>query len=400
MTDLLIANAAQLLTCSADAPDLVGMTPGGSVAVTEGRIEAVGVIDGGSARQVLDATGMVVLPGFVDSHTHVVFGGSRVDDYLARATGRPLPGGAPAGILGTVAQTRQLDAEALFTQSRRRVEQMLAHGTTTVESKSGYGLQPETELRLLQVGRRLAAALPVDVVNTFLGAHALPPEVDRDEYVDQVARLAAEAGRRGLAEFCDVYCDDGYFTAAEAKLILDAGLAAGLAAKLHLDAYSHTGAAGLAASIPATSVDHLNHTTPAELKVLAEAGVVGVYMPVLDFAAANPHPTSPGAIIGAGMELALATDACPSAHVLSMQLVIAFACRLGGLDVARAVRAATLGGARAIGMADRTGSLEPGKQADIVLLDLPRYEELGYRIGGNAVHTVIKRGEIVAGRPT
>jgi imidazolonepropionase len=399
MTDLLIANAGQLLTCAADAPDLVGLIPGGSVAVTDGRIEAAGLLGGAQARQVVDAAGMVVLPGFIDPHTHVVFGGSRVDDYLARATGRPLPPGAPAGILGTVARTRKLDAEELFTQGRRRVAQMLAHGTTTVESKSGYGLDQETEIRLLQVGRRLAAELPVDVVNTFLGAHALPPGVDRGEYVDQVIATAAEVGRLGLAEFCDVYCDAGYFTVEEAKLILAAGLAAGLAPKLHLDAYSHTGAASLAASLPATSADHLNHTTQAELRALAAAGVAGVCVPVLDFAAANPVPASPAAVVEAGVELALATDACPGAHVLSMQLVIAFACRSGGLGVDRAVRAATLGAARALGIADRVGSLEPGKRADIVVLDLPRFEELGYRIGGNAVHTVVKHGEIVVSRP-
>jgi imidazolonepropionase len=153
MSDLLIANAAQVLTCAADAPDLVGLIPGGSVAVTNGRIEAVGVLDGAWARRTIDASGKVVLPGFVDSHTHVVFGGSRVDEYLTRATHRPMPAGAPTGILGTVEQTRPLDDDTLFEQSRPRVEQLVAHGTTTLESKSGYGLDRETELRLLRVGR-------------------------------------------------------------------------------------------------------------------------------------------------------------------------------------------------------------------------------------------------------
>jgi imidazolonepropionase len=233
------------------------------------------------------------------------------------------------------------------------------------------------------------------VVNTYLGAHAFPPDADRDDHVRQVVRTAAEVGESGLAEFCDVYCDEGYFTVAETEAILTAGVAAGLAPKVHLDAYSHTGAAALAAALPATSADHLNHTTAAELRLMAEAGVVGVHVPLLDFAAAHPVPARVQAIIDAGMELALATDACPGANVLSMQLVIAYACRAGGLDVARAVRAATLGGARALGLASSVGSLEAGKRADLLVLDLPRFDELGYRIGGNAVETVIKHGEIV-----
>ncbi len=394
--DLLVTGAAEVLTCAAGAPDLIGSTRGG-VAINGGRIVAVGDTSLYAADLVVDAGGGVVLPGFVDAHTHVVFGGTRAQEYAARAAGLEPPPGAVVGITGTMASTRAAGRAALEQQAGARLREMVAHGTTTVESKSGYGLDIDTEIATLETNRALQQHLPVDIVSTFLGAHAFPPGADPAAYVDQVVDLTARVGTEQLAEFCDVYCDEGYFDLAQTERILRAGLDAGLAPKIHLDAYSHTGAAALAAELHATSVDHLNLTTAAELVRLGDAGVAGVYMPCLDYAVKHPSPLDPRRVIDAGMELALATDICPGCWTTSMQLAIQMACRTGGLSVAQALRAATLGSAAAVGRADRIGSLEVGKQADLIILDVPSHEEIAYRLGRNSVTTVIRHGQVLHG---
>lgn len=392
--DLLVTGAEELLTCAAGAPDLIGCT-GGGVAVHEGRVVAVGDVSGYVGSQTVDASGRVVVPGFVDAHTHVVFAGSRVEEYAATVAGLPVPDGAPRGITGTTAATRSRTVADLVAQARPRLEEMLAHGTTTVESKSGYGLDVEAEGRILLTNRRLAEELPVEVVSTYLGAHAFPTDLAPDLWVERVVRQLPRVAAQGLADFNDVYCDAGYYDLAQTRRILETGLEHGLRAKLHLDAYSHTGAAELAIELGAVSVDHLNFTTEAEARRLAEAGITGVYLPCLEYAVAHPRPVNARRLAEEGLELALATDICPGGWTTSMQLAIAMACRAGGLSVAQAIRAATYGAARALGLADRVGSLEPGRQADLLVLDLPSHEHLGYRLGSNSVQTVVKRGRIL-----
>lgn len=395
VVDLVVTGAAEVLTCAGDAADLVGRVSGGGVAVDAGRLVAVGDVTGYSGRRTVDARGGVVLPGFVDAHTHVVFGGSRVDQYAAAVAGVTPPAGVPVGIVGTADATRACSTEELVAQAGERVREMLAHGTTTVESKSGYGLDPATELRILDATRLLGELLPVEMVSTYLGAHAFPRGVPPERYVDEVVGQIPEVAAAGMAEFCDVYCDEGYFDLGQTRRILEAGAAHGLRPKLHLDAYSHTGAADLAIELSAVSVDHLNLTPDKDLRRLAEAGVVGVYMPCLDYAVGHPYPVDGRALAEAGMEIALATDICPGCYVTDMQLAIAMACRTGGLSVGQAVRAATYGAARALGREQRIGSLVPGHQADLVVLDLPRYEDLAYRLGRNSVTTVVKAGHVV-----
>lgn len=394
--DLLVTGAAELLTCAGDAADLVGRVPGGGVAVLGGTVVAVGDVSGFTAPTVVDAAGAVVMPGFVDAHTHVVFGGDRAAEYAAHLAGVEPPAGAAVGIVGTVAQTRAAGPQRLLRGARRRVAEMLDHGTTTVESKSGYGLDRDTELALLRTNAALSSLLPVEVVSTFLGAHAFPPDVSPARYVDEVIALIPEVAASRLAQFCDVYCDEGYFTLDQTRRILEAGAAAGLRPKLHLDAYSHTGAADLAVELGAASVDHLNFTAPDELERLAAAGVVGVYMPCLDYAVAHPLPVDAAVVAASGIELALATDICPGCWTTSMQLAVAMACRAGGLSVAQALRAATYGAARALGRGG-LGSLVPGSQADLIVLDVPTYEHVAYRLGRNNVRTVVKRGAVVKG---
>ena len=392
--DLLVTGAAEVLTCAAGAPDLIGSTSGG-VAVRDGRIVGVGDVTRFRGDVTIDARGKVVLPGFVDAHTHVVFGGSRVEEYAAGVAGLPTPTGAPEGITGTREQTRSLSVDELVGQATPRLREMLAHGTTTVESKTGYGLDVEAEGRLLEANRRLDETLPVDVVSTYLAAHAFPPELSRDTWVEQILRQLPQVAAQGLARFNDVYCDEGYFDEKQTRRILETGLEYGLRAKLHLDAYSHTGAADLAIELGAVSVDHLNHTTEDEASRLAEAGIPGVYLPCLEFAVDHPRPLPARRFAELGMELGLATDVCPGCWVTSMPLAIAMACRLGGLSVPQAIRAATHGSARALGVHETVGSLVVGHRADIVLLDLPSHEDLAYRIGSDCVDIVIKSGRIL-----
>ncbi len=398
----MIAGAAEILTCVPSGDDLVGRIRDGAVAIAGERIIAVGPasvvakqVDATTA-QVLDATGKVIAPGFVDSHTHLVFGGSRAQEYAARMThslAEVKVMGIPTGILATVQMTRAESAEMLTQSALERLRRMFRFGTTTVESKSGYGLTLSDELKILEVNRRLNTMQPIDLVSTFLGAHAFPTELSREHYSEMIIdEMMPQVAAQGLAEFCDVFCDEGYYSLAEARRILEAGRQAGLKPKLHADQYSFIGASDLAASMGAVSADHLNYTERDSMRKLAEARVVGVVTPALDFAVQHPRPFDARAMLEEGMTIALATDFCPACWVESMQLVMAFACRLYRLTPAEALYAATLGGAQALGLDAERGSLEPGKLADIQIWNLPTFEDVIYRIGSNAVEVMIKRG--------
>ena len=401
--DLLIAGAAMVLTCVPSASGLTGPIAHASVAVAGERIIAVGPaaevaaqVDAASAR-VIDAAGKIVAPGFVDSHTHLVFGGSRVLEYAARMThsaAEVAAMGIPAGIQATVRATRAEPVAALVASAAQRLRRMFAHGTTTVESKSGYGLSPEAEFKLLEVNRHLGSCQPIDLISTFLGAHDFPPDQSRNRYVAQlVGEMIPHVAAEGLAEFCDVYCDDGYYTVDEARRILEAGRAAGLKPKIHTDAYSAIGGAAMAAEMGVVSADHLNYATRADFRKLAEAGVTGVVMPALDWAVGHARPFDARAMLAEGLPLALATDLCPGCWIESMQLVMQMACRLYRLSPDEALYAATAGGARALALTD-PGTLAPGQLADLQIWDLPSFEDVIYRLGNNAVQTMIKRGKV------
>lgn len=407
--NLLIEHAAELLTIQPDAPDRIGRITDGSVLLAGDRIvvagtssEVAGLVDRTSSR-IIDARGKVVMPGFVDCHTHLIFGGSRVEEYAAKVAGINPSGlakaGIPVGITGTMQATRALSVNQLVEQALPRMTEMLRMGTTTVESKSGYGLTTESELRMLRASRELTRLQPIDIASTFLGAHALPSDQPRERYVQTVIEeMIPLVVEEDLAEFCDAFCEEGYFTVEETRQVLEAGLSHGLRPKLHLDQYSHSGAARLAAELKCVSVDHLNFTPPDELRLLAEAGVVGVVMAAIDFTVAHPRPIAARDLLRQGLTLGIGTDLCPGCWLTSMQFVIALACRLQGMPVAEAIRAATLGAAQAIARQDDIGSLEPGKLADLLILDVERYEDLAYRLGRNAVETVIKRGRVVVER--
>lgn len=404
--DLVIADALQLLTCAGDTPYDLGIVEHGWVAVVGAVIAAVGsraeveaAVDC-SVAAIVDASGRVVAPGFVDSHTHLVFGGSRVDEYAVKMTDsnpevlRRL--GIGTGILATVERTRAASLDELVGEAAARLRRMLRAGTTTVESKSGYGLSTEAELKLLRANGALAVETPVDVFSTFLGAHGFPPDVPREAYLRTVVdEMTPRVAEEGLAQFADVWCDDGYYTADESRLILEAAEAAGMTPKIHADAYSYVGGSDLAANMRMVSVDHLNYTPRAVMSELAESGVVGVVMPALDFAVGHVRPFDARAMVDEGMTLALATDLCPGCWAESQQFVMALACRLYHLSPAEAMWAATRGGAFALHLETDRGALEVGKLADVQVWDVPRYEHAIYRLGGNVVSHVIKRGKVV-----
>lgn len=402
----LIENAGQVLTCAADAPDLVGASTNTVVAISGAEIAAIGTPTEIAASHDLslagriDARGGLVMPGFVDCHTHLVFHKSRVEEYAQKVRGRSADEiramGIPVGITATARMMREATKEQLAASAAERLKHMLACGTTTVESKSGYGLNTATEIKMLEVNQMLGERQPIEIVSTFLGAHEFPDDKDRDAYIAEIMdEMIPEVARHGLAEFNDVYCDDGYYTVEETRAILQRGLDHGLKIKIHTDAYSHIGGSTLAAEMKAVSADHMNYTDPSEYALLREAGVVCVVMPGLDFAVGHNRPFNARAMLDAGVTMALATDMCPGCWLESMPFVVQLACRLYKFGPAEAIRAGTLHAAMALDRADRLGSLEPGKQADVAIFPYERYEDMAYRLGRGRARLVLKAGKIV-----
>lgn len=431
--DLLIEHATEVVTCATgggpkrgrDMAD-VGIIPDGAVAVRKGEIVAVGPTAEVSARveqanRVIDARGRSVIPGLVDPHTHVVWAGERVHEFEMRVKGATYLEifQAGGGILRTVRDTRAADLDTLVVETRERLDKMLLHGTTTAEAKSGYGLDEETELKMLDAIRVLDEAHPIDLVPTFLGAHAIPPEYqdDVDAYVDflvnhmipQVANLQYRveetdekgnllyAGYRPAARYCDVFCERGAFNLEQTRRILEAAQKHGMALKVHADEFEPSlGAVPLAVQMGAASVDHLVSTPDHHLRVLARSDTAAVALPGTPFGLAETGYTRGRDLIDMGGILAISTDINPgTSWCESMPMMMALATRYMKLTPAEALNASTINAAYAIGMDRIVGSIEVGKQADLVVLDVPDYRFLMYRYGVNLVHTVIKRGRIV-----
>jgi imidazolonepropionase len=386
--------------------DCVGLIENGYIYAEDGVIKAVGSMDQfkndvfalGPADEI-DAAGKIVLPGFVDCHTHSVFGGSRVAEYSIKLTDNDPAAleklGIEAGMYGTVNATKNLPAELLEEQSFKRVSGMLSNGTTTIEIKSGYGLSTDSEIKMLEIIKRLNKRLPLDIHSTFLGAHGWPKDMSKEKYIDVLTKdMIPKVSELKLAQFCDVWCDDGYYTAKESEKILSCGRDYGLIPKIHTDCYSYIGGSDLAADMHMISADHLNYTPENVFKKLRGANVVGVVAPGTDFAVKHPKPFDPRPMLEAGMDLAIATNCNPGVWVESMQVILVLACRQHGFTPAEAVKAATKGGALALGLND-VGILDAGKKADIQIWDLDTYEDIIYKFGAKYIKTVIKDGNIV-----
>ncbi|AEV18892.1 Imidazolonepropionase [Geobacillus thermoleovorans CCB_US3_UF5] len=416
MRPLFVRRARQLVTLAgSSAAPLVKekmsdlhIIENGSVWIEHGTIVAVGA-DDELARQfadrlaeaeVIDAKGKTVTPGLVDPHTHLVYAGSREHEWTMRLGGATYMEimNAGGGIHATTKATREASEEMLYEESKRRLDQFLLHGVTTVEAKSGYGLSLEHEIKQLEVAKRLDDTHPVDIVSTFLGAHAVPPEWkhDPDEYVRLVIdEMIPEVSRRGLAEFNDVFCERGVFTPDQARLILEAGKEHGLTPKIHADEIEPYGGAELAAEVGAISADHLLRASDEGLRRMAERGVIGVLLPGTAFFLMTKAADA-RRLIDAGVPVALATDCNPgSSPTVSLPLVMSLACLHMGMTPAEAMAAATINAAHAIGRAHLVGSLEPGKKADLVIFNVPNYMQIMYYYGVNHAETVIKGGKVV-----
>lgn len=357
----------------------------------------------GPAPEFVDAGGRAVVPGIVDSHTHFVFGGYRAEEFYWRAAGLPYMeiharGG---GIANTVRDTRSASLDDLLASATPRLERMLELGITTVEGKSGYGLDLDTEIRQLEAMRVLDARQPVDIVATYMGPHSIPTEYKDSPsgYIDFILRdVLPRVRERGLARFCDVFCEEGVFGLEDSRRFLEAARDAGFGLKLHADEIVRIGGAGLAAAMGAASADHLLKASGDDLDAMARAGVVATCLPVTAFTLREPYADARG-MIDRGLAVALASDLNPgSCYSQSIPLVAALGVLYMNMSIEEVLTALTLNGAAAVGQAGDRGSIEPGKIADALILDAPSFRHLAYNAGMNIVDTVIKRGKVVSVR--
>jgi imidazolonepropionase len=354
--------------------------------------------------KVIDCRGRLVMPGFVDCHTHLVFAGSRVDDYEQRIHGRSYEeiAAAGGGIGLSARQLREATPHELLAQASRFLREFAAHGTTTVEVKSGYGLDVAGEMKILEVVRRLRRTSPLELVPTLLAAHALPPEYKGRSkgYVNLMSRRLIPAVARGkLAEFVDCFCDRGAFSVPQCRQVLGAGIRHGLVPRVHAEQLSRTGASRLAVELGAASADHLDHVTEADIRALARSDVVATLVPGANFHLGLGIYPPARRLIDAGAAVALATDFNPgTSPTLNMQFILTLACTAMRMTPAEAVTAATINAAYSLRRADRLGSLEPGKQADLAVMDVDDCREIPYYFGWNHCVMTVKRGRIISER--
>lgn len=423
--DLTIYNAKQLVTCASNgkpkkgaAMQDLGIVENGALVINKGVIIAIGdneaIMKDYEASDYINALGRVVCPAFVECHTHLVYAGNRLNEFELKIKGvdylEILENGG--GILSTVKQTREANLEDLTEQSRKRLDKMLALGVGTCEIKTGYGLDTETELKMLCAIADLDNYHQIDLIPTFLPAHAVPPEFkdNQIEYVDLICEemlpLAFELSRselnskgifKGKPFFVDVFCEKGAFNLEQSRKVLETAKSLGFKLKAHVDEFNNLGGARMAIELGATSIDHLDQISDEEIKLLADSETVGVITPTVNFNFGSKEFADARKMIDAGCAIAVSTDYNPgSAPCPSLPNAMAIACRYQKLIPSEALNAATINAAFAVGMSDKVGSIEIGKQADLLILDTEDYRELAYEFGGNIVSSVIKRGKVVS----
>jgi imidazolonepropionase len=401
--DLLIKNGEEVVTLQGsrhprkkEEMNDLSIIKNGSVAIKNGKIVDVGRLISYTTEEEIDASGKTVIPGFIDPHTHLIFSGYREFELELKLKGLSYAkikemGG---GIGYTVERTRRADDDTLKQEAWKRLDRMLAHGTTTCEAKSGYGLDTETELKILNTYRKLNQEHPIDIIPTFLGAHAIPDQ--EKDYVDLVIEeMIPAVAKQKLARFCDVFCEEGFFTVEQSRRILLEGKKHGLIPKIHADEFTSCGGAELACEVGAVSADHLLKISKNGILKMAKSGVIGVLLPATVFSLMEHEYAPAREMIDAGVPIALATDLNPNCYTENMQFVIQLACFCMKMTPAEALTSATINAAHAIGEADKIGSIEVGKQADVLILDCPSHKFIPYHFGVNLVDRVVKRGEVV-----
>ena len=411
MKKLIIKNASELVTCRGKAPkkgaDMsdIGIIYNGSVVIEDGIIVDVDEASNISSRydeseyEVIDASEKAVLPGFIDSHTHLIFGGYRADEFSWRLRGDTYMsimerGG---GITSSVRATRSTVLEEFVETGRKRLDKMMAFGVTTVEGKSGYGLDEETEIRQLEAMRILNESHPVDIAATFLGPHSVLPEWKgkEDEFIDYMIEVMKKVRERNLAEFADIFCEKNVFSIEQSRRFLKSAKEMGLKLKIHADEIVRLGGAELAAELGAVSADHLLQASDEGIRMMAEKDVVATLLPATAFCLKEDYARARD-IIDSGCSVALATDFNPgSCFTNSIPLVIALAAIQMRMSVEEIITALTINAASALSRQDSIGSIEAGKKADIIILEFPSIHFLPYHAGVNIVETVIKNGVVV-----
>lgn len=421
--DLLVHNASQLITCAsggkpkrgAEMRD-VGIIENGAVAIVDGKFIAVGptdeILSHFSAKEVIDAGGRAVCPGFVDPHTHIVFAGDRLNEFELRIQGAEYLDilAAGGGIISTVRNTRAASQVQLVEESRKRLDKMLACGTTTAEVKTGYGLDTETELKMLRVIEELDETHPIDLVPTLLAAHAVPPEFQGniEGYIDLICEeilpkaldwyYASTFPVKGVPFFADAFCEKNAFDWKRTDRILGTADILAYRVKAHVDQFTNIGGSRLGISLGAVSIDHLDVISDEEIVMLVNSDTVGIVIPTENFSAGKMNFANARKMIDAGCAIALSTDYNPgSAPCPSMSMAMAISCRYQKLLPSEAICAATINAAFGIGLGTTHGSIEIGKSADFLILDSNDYRQLAYEFGGNLVSTVIKKGLQVSG---
>ena len=378
----------------------LGIIEDGAIAMDGGEISMVGKASkiGNSAHKIIDWKGLA-MPGFVDPHTHAVFSGSREDELKMKIEGKSyleiLKAGG--GILRTVNATRKASFEDLLEETKKRADTMLLYGTTTAEMKSGYGLDFDTEIKMLEVIKKLDEMHPIDIAPTFLGAHALPPEFkDSDDYIDfLIDDVMPVIEREKLARFADIFCEKGVFDAEQSRRYLSAAKKHGMMPKIHADEIENLGGVRVGAEVGAISAEHLVKTPDEEIELMAEKGMIADLLPGTPHMLLSNEYAPARKFIEKGVPVALATDLNPNCWTESVQMIINLASMRMRMSPEEAIVSSTINAAYSIGMGDDVGSLEAGKKADIILLDVPNYMHIPYHFGVNLVNTVIKEGKVV-----
>ena len=405
MSYILLKNCRELLTIEENAKDLIGLKNNTSLLIENERIKKIGTYEdlkkeiSSNNFQEIDCSDKVVMPGYVDCHTHLIFGESRVDEYVASFTmtkNEIKNKIVRTGIEASIFSTRNATDEELINSSLIKLNRMLKHGTTTVEIKSGYGIDMETEIRLLKLINILKEKSPQTILSTYLGAHYFDTKMGKEKYIDfMINEVMPVIKKENLAQFCDVWCDEGYYNAEDCYKILKAGLENDMLPTLHTECYSAIGGAKVAAELKAANVGHLNYISSEDIKLLKEANVVGVLIPSTDFSVKHKKPFVPKPMLDKGMTMAIATNLNPGNWVEDMNISMILACRNHKMTENEAIRATTLGGAKALKIEKDYGSLEVSKFADIQIRNSDSYKNVVYKFGVNEIEHVIKNGKII-----